>query len=157
MVYEDNGVSKTAKWSHLLQLYRAESSQDPILKLSRLNEKSVMPKHTEKQSVPLCLQVFCDETATALLTHSATKNETGIAETALFIQKVVKFWKIVNVKQKGEDMDNNDPLKAVISDPNDFQLNYLLQFGTVSKYDITAPEKSEAVNKRYSYGNSPNM
>ena len=157
LVYEDNGVLKTAKWDHLLQLYRAESSQDPILKLSRLNEKSVMPKHTEKQSVSLCLQVFCDETATALLTHSATKNETGIEETAFFIQKVVKFWKIVNVKHKGEDMASNDPLKAVISDPNDVRLNYLLQFGTMCLNDIKAQEKSKAVDKRYSVGNSPNI
>ena len=141
MVYEDNGVLKTAKWDHLLQLYRAESSQDPILKLSRLNEKSVMPKHTEKQSVSLCLQVFCDETATALLTHSATKNETGIEETVLFIQKVVKFWKIVNAKHKGEDMASNDPLKAVISDPNDVRLNYLLQFGTMCLNMISKPKK----------------
>ena len=141
LVYEDNGVLKTAKWDHLLQLYRAESSQDSILKLSRLNEKSVMPKHTEKQSVSLCLQVFCDETAKALLTHSATKNETGIEETALFIQKVVKFWKIVNVKHKGEDMASNDPLKAGISDPNDVRLNYLLQFGTMCLNMISKPKK----------------
>ena len=88
-----------------------------------------MPKHTEKQSVPLCLQVFCEETATALLTHSSTKNEEGIQETATFIQKVVKFWKIVNVKKKYEDVIHNDPLKGVIEDPNDPRLTYLHQFG----------------------------
>ena len=53
LVFEDNGVLKIAKWSHLLQLYQAEAAQTPLLKLSRLNEKSVMPKHTEKQSTIL--------------------------------------------------------------------------------------------------------
>ena len=107
LVYHDNGVRKTAKWSHLLLLYKAEANQ-PLLQLSRLSEKSVTPKHTEKQSVPLCLQVFCDETAAALRTHSATKDEEGIEETATFIELVVKFWKIVNVKKMYEDVIRND-------------------------------------------------
>ena len=127
LVYDDDGVLKTAKWSHLIELYKAEAI-DPILRLSKLTEKSVAPKHTEKQSVPLCLHVFCDETATALLTHSATKDLEGIEETATFIQKVVNFWKIVNVKKKYEDVRNNDPFKGVIEDPNDPKLAYLLKF-----------------------------
>ena len=128
LVYDDNGTKKTAKWSHITQLFKAEVA-DPLLRLSKLTEKSVMPKHTEKQSVPICLQVFCDETATALLTHSATKNEENILETVTFIQKVVKFWKIVSVKKKFMDVLLNDPLKGVIEDPNDPRLLYLREFG----------------------------
>ena len=128
LVYYDDGVAKTAKWSHLLKLYKAEA-QDPIVRLSKLTEKSVTPKHTEKQSVPLCLQVFCDETATALRTHTATKDEDGIEDTATFIEKVVKFWKICNVKSKYQDVLRNDPFRGVIEDENDPKLAYLVQFG----------------------------
>ena len=128
LVYDDGGVKKTAKWEHIIQLFKAEQG-DPLLRLSKLTEKSVMPKHTEKQSVPLCLQVFCDETAVALLTHSATKNEEGIQDTVTFIQKVVKFWKIVSVKKKFMDVIRNDPLTGVIEDPNDPRLVYLKEFG----------------------------
>ena len=128
LVYDDGGVKKTAKWSHITQLFKAEVG-DPLLRMSKLTEKSVMPKHTEKQSVPLCLQVFCDETAVALLSHSATKNEEGIQETATFIQKVVKFWKIVSVKKKFMDIIQNDPLTGVIEDPDDPRLAYIKEFG----------------------------
>ena len=86
LVYDDDGVTKTAKWSHLIELYKAEAS-DSILQLSKLTEKSVTPKHTEKQSVPLCLQVFCDETATALLTHSATKDLDGMKRLLLLSRR----------------------------------------------------------------------
>ena len=88
LVFEHYGDLQIAKWEHLRQLQAAEAAQ-PLLRLSKLTEKSVTPKHTEKQSVPLCLQVFCDETATALLTHSSTKDIEGIDETANFIKKVV--------------------------------------------------------------------
>ena len=87
------------------------------------------PKHTEKQSVPLCLQIFCDETDTALRTHTATKDEDGIEETATFIEKVVKFWKICNVKSKYQDVLRNNPFRGVIEDENDPKLVYLVQFG----------------------------
>ena len=128
LVYEDNGIQKTAMWAHLVQLFKAES-ESQFTKLSKLKEAAVMPKNTEKQSVPLCLQVFCDETAAALLRHPAMKNVQGVEDTALFIQKVVAFWKIINVKREGIDFRRNDPLKAVISDANDDRLDFLQEFG----------------------------
>ena len=137
--FKDADVLRTAKWAHLLQLFRGES-ENPLVKLSRLNEKSVMPKHTEKQSVPLCLRVFCDETATALLIHSSTKDEPGINDTAIFIQKVVKLWKILNVKCKGEDVRCNDTLRAVIASKNDHRLDYLLAFGNMALKMISVPK-----------------
>ena len=138
LVFEDNGIKKTAKWAHLLALYKAES-KNPYCKLSNLNEAAVMPKNTEKQSVPLCLRVFCDETATALLTHSEVKDVPGVSDTALFIQKVVTFWKIVNVKYTGADVRQNDYLKGAIFYPNDDRLELLLNFGRMCLQMISRP------------------
>ena len=56
LIFYDDGIEKIAKWSHLLTLYKAESTQDSLLKLSKLSEKAVMPKHTEKQSVSFCIR-----------------------------------------------------------------------------------------------------
>ena len=126
--YSFDGQNRTAKWCHLVTLYKAESSSG-LLQMSKLNESAVMPKNTEKQSVPLCLRVFCDRTSTALVTHPATKDIPDIKDTSFFIDLVVKFWKIVNVKRKGDDVRENDPLKAVITDPYDKRLDFIIQFG----------------------------
>ena len=85
-MYEDNGIQKTAIWAHLVQLFKAES-ESQFTKLSKLKEAAVMPKNTEKQSVPLCLQVFCDETAAALLTHPAMKKCSRIGRYSPFYTK----------------------------------------------------------------------
>ena len=100
-----DGKTKVANWFHLITLYKAEEiNNGGCIQLSRLNESAVMPKHTEKQSVYRCLRVFCLETANALLTHPATKDMDGVKETSFYIELVVKFWKIVNVKHKGIDV-----------------------------------------------------
>ena len=39
LVFEDNNIQKTAKWSHLVKLYQLESQS--LLKLSKLNEIAV--------------------------------------------------------------------------------------------------------------------
>ena len=37
-----------------------------MLKMSKLSETAVYPKQIERQRVSTCLQVFCEDTATAL-------------------------------------------------------------------------------------------
>lgn len=44
--FEDGGVLRTAKWEHLSKLYYAES-KSPLVKLSKLNEKSHAKAHRE--------------------------------------------------------------------------------------------------------------
>jgi len=130
--YSFDGKTRLANWHHLISLYKAESlSYGGCLHLSKLNESAVMPKHTEKQSVPRCLRVFCDETATALVTHPSTKDIKGVTDTSFFIKLVVKFWKIVNVKRKGNDIRNNDILKSVIRSADDPRLDFLISFGSM--------------------------
>ena len=38
-------------------------------------------------------------------------------------------WTILNVKTPGMDKRKRQPLQAVISDPNDMKLDYIVQFG----------------------------
>ena len=111
MLFYDNGVAKIAKWSHLVTLYTLESSSN--FRLSKLNEVAVFPKPIERQKVSTCLRIFCEETATALLTHPGMLDVEGRKETAAFIKLVIKFWKIVNVKGLGADVRHNDPCKQL--------------------------------------------
>ena len=51
--------------------------------------------------------------------------------TALFIEKVVSMWKILNVKSTGKDIRHNNPLEAVIKSPDDERLVYLLDMANM--------------------------
>ena len=51
----------------LVLLYEFEKKN--LVTLSRLNETAVNPKPVERQRVPTCLRVFCEETVVAFETH----------------------------------------------------------------------------------------
>ena len=127
-----------AKWSHLVKLYQLESQS--LLKLSKLNEIAVAPKPVERQSAPYCLRDLCNGTVTALLTHPGMKEVEAVHDTALFIRKVVTFWKILNVKSLG-GVRRNDRLQAVISDPEGPRLKTITEFGDMCKTMISQPGK----------------
>ena len=128
LVYSDNGIQRTAKWEHLKCLYKLESEK--LVKLSDLNEVAIAPKPIERQSVSTCLRVFSDKTYHALLSHSQINSNSK--DTAIFINKVITWWKTLNVKGCGADVRHNDPLKAPICSPDDYRLNTLLQFGDMA-------------------------
>ena len=56
--FDDNRVTRIAKWTHLKQLYNTESRS--FLKLSDLNEISISPKPVERQCVLTVLRVFSE-------------------------------------------------------------------------------------------------
>ena len=62
--------------------------------MSPLTYEAVCPSPIELQKVKTCLQVFCDETISALKSHPEFGNARG---TINFLAKVLEFWKIVNV------------------------------------------------------------
>ena len=100
--------------------------KDNIVKLSKLSEAAVHPKRIERQNVSLCLKVFCDVTVTELSLSSEPTHGTEI-----FISKLVKFFKIVNVKGLYQDQRTRDGDKAVITSPDDIRLQYLLDLATM--------------------------
>ena len=107
----------SAKWSHLLRLFNLEQesslNDSGVRGLSTLNETSVKPKPIERQKVSTCLRVFSEETAVALRSYPGI-DHTEVEETALFIETVVKMWKILNVRSEGKDVRKNDILASPI-------------------------------------------
>ena len=55
-----------------------------------------------------------------------------VNDIAIFINKVIIWWKILNAKAIGADTRHNDPLQAVINNPDDNRLNLILQFGDMA-------------------------
>ena len=115
LIFDDDGVRRVAKWAHLKQLYSFEFER--LVKLSNLNEISIVPKPIERQQVSICLRVFSVKTYNALLTQSGISIDKN--DTALFINKILTWWKILNIKSLQIDKLCNDPLQAEIRSPND--------------------------------------
>ena len=128
--FYDNGIEMVAKWEILKSLYKRE--KDEIIKLSKLTEVSVYPKPIERQKVSHCLKFFCDETIAALKTTTYLPiDETN--ETVIFLEKILKFWKIVSTKEIYGDLRKKDPLRKTVSDVQDENLQYLRDFAKLSK------------------------
>ena len=130
LTFTDNGVQRTARWKHLVDIYKLEDGS--TVKLSDLNEVSVYPKPIERQKVSTCLRVFSEKTHQTLLNHPGMEQTPQLKDTAAFILKVINWWKIINVRSKSMDVRFNDPLRAVISDPEDKRLETLLEFGDMA-------------------------
>ena len=99
--------AKVARWSDLKRLHQLES--DRLVKLSKLTEVSVTPKPIERQSVSTVLQVFHQKTITALKEHSEIDNVDG---TINFLEIILEFWNIVNVKSPYADIVLRDPFEG---------------------------------------------
>ena len=110
------------------QLYHFESER--LVKLSDLNEISIAPMPMERQWVFTCLRVFSEKTYNALFSQSGISVDKN--DTALFINKVLTKWKILNVKSLQIDKLRNDPLQAEIRSPNDTQLDFIIEFGKMA-------------------------
>ena len=78
--------------------------------------------------------MFCDETINGLKTHPVVVNGD---DTISFVNKFVKFWKIMNVKGLLADIRFRDPDRAVISSHDDCRLNYLLEIANMAEGMMT--------------------
>ena len=74
-----------------------------MIKLSKLSDISVYPKPIECRKVSTCLQVFCNETISALKTHPRLV-DLDVNDTADFLNTFVDFWKKVNVHSSFENV-----------------------------------------------------
>jgi hypothetical protein len=126
-----NGELTLAKWSDLETLYKTESAS--LLKLSKLTAKSVYPKPIERQSVQFCLSVFCEETVAAFRTHPDIENK-DFEGTAVFIEKIISFWSVVNVKAPGAGVRFRNELRGEIHSIDDQQLKLLRDTADLAKF-----------------------
>ena len=126
-----DGVTRVAKWSHLKKLFKLEMHS--IIKMSSLREISIAPKPVERQKVQPVIDIFCERTRQALLSHPGMKEVEGREDTAFFLSLVIKFWTIMNVKSEGADIRHNNPLEEVIRNVGDERLDFLQKFGIMAK------------------------
>ena len=105
-----------AKWSDLKQIYTEEVNK-PI-KRTKLDYQPLYPNNFEKQKVSLVLNVFNDKTVAAL-------KQSKFNDTALFIEKIMRMWHILNVKSPCEGRNLEDPGTYHINSPDDERLNFL--------------------------------
>ena len=117
-----NGAFFLAKWSDLEMLYKTECNS--LFKLSKLTAKSLYPKPIERQSVKLCLCVFCEETVAAFRTHPDIENK-AFEGTAIFIEKIISFWSVVNANAAGAGICFRNELCGEIHSVDDRQLQLL--------------------------------
>ena len=129
---------KTAEWEDIVvTLYKAEESN--IVKMAKLTKVSVFPKPIECQKVSICLKVFSENTIAALKTSSFKEQSAG---TVSFLELIVKFWKIVNVKGVYADSRFNDTDRAPIRYIDDPRLTFLLNLADCKI-------KGQTANKRH--------
>lgn len=93
-----------ASFEDIVQLYKEE--KDNILKTTPLTRSSVFPSNLQLQNVKHVLRVFNDKVVAALRLR-------GCSQTAIFVERVLNWWKTVNVSGKGQDQRLNDPHHSV--------------------------------------------
>ena len=110
LAYEEDGIKFVSKWQHLRDLFKFESSK--LVKMSNLTEVAAYPRPIERQRVDTRLKIFSAKTATALKIYGADHN-VDVKGTVMSLENVSTWWTILNVKQKGIDVRNREPLQAV--------------------------------------------
>ena len=101
--------------------------------MPKLTEPPVYPKLIKKQSVATWLKLFCEETYNAINNHLGMRNVGRREHTVAFIKFVVKWWKILNVKNIDVDLRFNIILQVVVQNPLDERVHTFLMKGGQGK------------------------
>lgn len=115
-----------AQYRHLELVY--EKEKECLVKYGHtLSAKVLYPSAIQKQNVGLALKIFNDNNIVAL--KHATKDLPNVSqqinETVIFLNVIVNWWKIVNVKSVFEGKRFNDPYREAIRSPTDMQVQFL--------------------------------
>ncbi|KAH7945961.1 hypothetical protein HPB49_018027 [Dermacentor silvarum] len=119
---------QTASFATIRDLHSKECDQ--LLKYGYgLSRKALYPSSLERQDVKLALQIFNDYLPEALRALGAKHNLFSIEATATFVEIILKWWKIVNVKTpwKGERLRDHFQ-QPVLSIDNDPKIDFLHMF-----------------------------
>lgn len=122
-----------SKQRHLRQQGPSQQECDQLLKYGYgLSRKALYPSNLERQDVKLALQIFNDYLPEALRALGAKHNLFSFEATATFIDIVLKWWKIVNVKTpwKGERLRDQfqQPVLSIDNDPKIAFLHMFLKW-----------------------------
>ncbi|KAG0415443.1 hypothetical protein HPB47_007385 [Ixodes persulcatus] len=91
-----------------------------------LSRKTLNPSNIERQNVKLALKIFHDSLPPALCSIGEKKGLKYLEGTASFIEIIVKWWKIVNVKtpNKGTRL-KDDFQEPMTSAEDDLKVHFL--------------------------------
>ena len=92
-----------------------------------------MYKTNSRQSVKLYLCVFCEEIVAAIRTHPDIEN-VAFEGTALFIEKIISFWSVVNLKAPGVGIRFRNELCGGTHSVDDLQLQLLHETAELSNF-----------------------
>ena len=120
------------------------SKKTQLIKCSKLTEVAVNPEPVERQRVSPCLQVFCDNTLSSLKSHPELQNKDG---TAIFLSKIIEFWKIVNVHGPCRDVRLRDADRAAIYSAEDMNLEKFSEFSDFVEQYLTPSSSKLRVKK----------
>lgn len=130
-----------ADFQHLESLYDFEKKS--LVKLAhQLSYKVLYPSTIQKQNVKLALGIFNEKNIAALKCISKENMNllSDVKGTALFLDIIVKWWKIVNVKSAWEGKRFNDEYRDPIRSSSTLQLEYLKNILLwLQRWRITVP------------------
>lgn len=116
-----------ASFSSLRELHEAEQSS--IAKVAYgLTHKALHPSNLERQNVRLALKVFSGFVSAALRIRGEELRLEVAEGTAQFIDVIVKWWDIVNVKSPHKGQRLRNVWQEPVSEVNCHQLKYLDEF-----------------------------
>ncbi|XP_072144652.1 uncharacterized protein [Dermacentor andersoni] len=115
---------KAASFAAVRQLYSAEKSS--LVKAGyRLNAKAVNPTSLERPNVKLVLDLINEFVSNALRTHGSALKIAQAESTALFIDIILTWWRIVNVKDPCKGQRLRDSMQYPVTSVGDTQLTLL--------------------------------
>ena len=131
--FDNNNIEVLARWGDGIDVYHDENKS--LTKNTKLDHQSLWPNNFEKQKVKLVLNVFDDKVATRLiqLNHN---------QTAIFLQRVIRMWKILNVKSRDKGRNLKDIDQSPIFKKEDPRLEYLSKIATTFKLMDSSPKGS---------------
>ncbi|KAK7861885.1 hypothetical protein R5R35_001482 [Gryllus longicercus] len=117
----------TASFAALRQLYDIEEKK-MVKHAYALTLKALYPSSLERQNVSLALQVFNENVALGFESIGASHNIPHFLETSNYIQIILKWWWIVNVKTPRKGRRLNNLFMNPLSPQNQESWQYLSKF-----------------------------
>ena len=104
-----------------------------MLKMSSLTKSAIQPNNVEKQKVSLVLQVFSEKNSSAL--KASTISSESFTQTSLFIDEVLRLWKVFNCKTPYLSIFSRDPDRAAVdvSERGQEQIRILLHWADMAQ------------------------
>lgn len=138
----------TASVAHLKMLYRQEGNN--VVKLAPdLNKKVLFPTSIERQDVNLCAKLFDEKNVAALKQLGKANNTDSYKGTIAFLEFILQWWKVVNVKHVFKGDRFNDPHSMAIFTVGDENCLFLKKFlAWLYKWDAIAIQGEEANKKQ---------